>query len=84
MPFPWGELGPRYNVTWSEAYLHTKWHLDPSNHLATITSVTDRTTGEPLLVMVAQKLITFGKVMGKRIQAPFLTTQRPNVLHHHV
>ena len=24
------------NVTWAEAYPHTKWHLDPSNCLATI------------------------------------------------
>ena len=24
-------------VTWAEAYLHTKWHLDASSHLATIT-----------------------------------------------
>jgi len=23
-------------VTWAEAYLHTKWHLSPSNRLATI------------------------------------------------
>jgi len=26
----------KYNVAWAEAYLHTKWHLDPSNRLATI------------------------------------------------
>jgi len=26
----------QHNVAWAEAYLHTKWHLDPSNHLATI------------------------------------------------
>jgi len=25
-----------YNVVWAEAYLHTKRHLDPSSHLATI------------------------------------------------
>jgi len=23
-------------VAWAEAYLHTKWHLDPSSRLATI------------------------------------------------
>jgi len=23
-------------VAWAEIYLRTKWHLDPSNHLATI------------------------------------------------
>ena len=26
----------QHNVVWDEAYLRTKWHLDPSNHLATI------------------------------------------------
>jgi len=25
-----------YNDAWAEAYLYTKWHLDPSSHLATI------------------------------------------------
>ena len=25
-----------HNVAWAEAYLFTKWHLDPSNRLATI------------------------------------------------
>ena len=25
-----------YNVAWEEAYLRTKWHLDPSSHLAAI------------------------------------------------
>ena len=25
-----------YSVAWPEAYLRTKWHLDPSNRLATI------------------------------------------------
>jgi len=30
-----GELGPHNTVTWAEAYLHIKWHLNPSNHLAT-------------------------------------------------
>jgi len=24
------------NVAWAEVYLRTKWHLDPSNRLATI------------------------------------------------
>jgi len=36
-PFPWGGAGsPSNSVVWVEAYLCTKWHLDPSNHLATI------------------------------------------------
>jgi len=26
----------KHNVAWSEAYLHTKWHLNPSSHLATM------------------------------------------------
>jgi len=39
-PF-WGEeLGPQspyiHNVATAEAYLYTKWHLDPFNRLATI------------------------------------------------
>jgi len=25
----------QHNVVWAEAYLHTKWHLDPSSHLTT-------------------------------------------------
>jgi len=25
----------QHNVAWAEAYLHTKWHLDPSSRLAT-------------------------------------------------
>jgi len=25
-----------HNVAWAEAYLHTKWHLDPSSRLVTI------------------------------------------------
>jgi len=32
-----GELGPhlaQLYVAWAEAYLHTKWHLDPSNRRA--------------------------------------------------
>jgi len=31
-----GELGPiEHKVAWAEAYLHTKWNLSPSSHLAT-------------------------------------------------
>jgi len=33
----WGSWNPmQHDVTWSTAYLRTKWHLDPSNRLATI------------------------------------------------
>jgi len=28
-----------HSVAWAEAYLHTKWHLDPSSRLATIDMV---------------------------------------------
>jgi len=67
MPLSVGKLGPYLTqCSWAKAYLGTKWHLDPSNRLATIhqhTNATDRTDkttvpyhGEPLLVMVAQKL----------------------------
>jgi len=32
-----GELSPHLtHVAWAEAYLPTKWHLDPSSHLAII------------------------------------------------
>jgi len=36
-PF-WGEevCSHLTEVAWAEAYLHTKWHLNPSNHLATM------------------------------------------------
>ena len=26
----------QHNVAWAEVYFRTKWHLDPSSHLATI------------------------------------------------
>ena len=29
-------------MVWAEAYLHTKWHLDPSNRLANVTDGQDR------------------------------------------
>jgi len=36
-PFPCGSWVPiLHNVAWPEAYLRTKWHLDPSNHFATV------------------------------------------------
>jgi len=32
-----GELGPmQHNVAWVEAYPHTKTHIEPSSHMATI------------------------------------------------
>jgi len=30
-------ISRQHNVAWDEAYLRTKWHLDPSNRLATMT-----------------------------------------------
>jgi len=35
MPPFWGELDPHLTVAGDEAYLHTKWHLNPSRCLAT-------------------------------------------------
>jgi len=36
-PFGEGSWVPiLHNVAWAKAYLHTKWHLDPSSRLATI------------------------------------------------
>jgi len=32
----WGWVPILHNVTWAEAYLHTKCHLDPSSRLAII------------------------------------------------
>ena len=35
-PFLGGGAGSQFNtVAWAEAYLRTKWHLDPSSRLAT-------------------------------------------------
>jgi len=40
-PFCGGRWVPIFiNVAWAEAILRTKWHLDPSNHLATIRMTT--------------------------------------------
>ena len=37
VPLGEGELGPNlHNVARAEAYLHAKFHLDPSNRLATV------------------------------------------------
>ena len=35
VPLSGGAVSPSNNVAWAEAYLRTKWHLDPSNRLAT-------------------------------------------------
>jgi len=32
LPFCWVPI--EHNYAWAEAYLHTKWHLSPSNRLA--------------------------------------------------
>jgi len=41
----WGRrrAGSSHNVAWAEAYLLTKWHLDPPNRLATIDMGADYT-----------------------------------------
>jgi len=36
VPCGGAESPSKNNVEWAEAYLHTKWYLDPSNSLATI------------------------------------------------
>jgi len=38
VPIFLGELGVpiEHNVAWAEAYLSTKWHLDPSKFLAIV------------------------------------------------
>jgi len=35
-PFGVGSWVPSNTLTWAEAYLCTKWHLDPPSHLATV------------------------------------------------
>jgi len=56
-----GELGPyqiKHSVATAEAYLRAKFHLDPSNHLATVHQRyrQDRQTGQTtVLQTVAQK-----------------------------
>jgi len=50
-----------YRVAWTEAYLCTKWHLGPSNRLATIhqrhrqTGQRSDSIGQTVLQTVAQK-----------------------------
>ena len=62
VPLSVGELSPHLTqCPWAEAYLRTKWHLDPSNRLATIHHRYRQTDngpvaqGELLLVTVAKK-----------------------------
>jgi len=46
-PFGEGELVPiQHNVARAEAYLHAKFHLDPSNVWPQCTNVADRETGQ--------------------------------------
>jgi len=58
---------PSNNVTWAEAYLCTKWHLDPSNRLATIRlryrltgqqscSIWRMTTEKPVWILMQQQI----------------------------
>ena len=49
-PFRGGELGPHL-TQWVEAYLRTKWHLDPSNLLAIIRQhyIQDRQDNGPVV-----------------------------------
>jgi len=50
-----------YNVAWADAYLHAKFHLDPSNRLATMyrhrqTGQRSDSIGRNILQTVAQKV----------------------------
>ena len=47
-----------HNVAWAEAYLRTKWHLDPSSHLPTID------VGQKLEVRGLCRLFFGGRVAG--------------------
>jgi len=66
-PFCGGELGThvKHNVAEAAAYLHAKFHLDPSNRLATMrqhhrqdrqTGQRSDTIGRTVLQTVAQKI----------------------------
>jgi len=59
------ELGTHVtvHVAWAEAYLHTKWHLEPSSRLATID--TSRKVGELMCPL-----------FGTRELGPHLTQRR--------
>ena len=53
-----GELSTHlHNVAWTEAYLHTKWHLDASSSLAT-TDMGRKLGAAPLLGWVAGSHLT--------------------------
>jgi len=67
----------QHNVAWAEAYLRTKWHIDPSNGLATIhqrhrQDRQDRqrsdSTGRTVLQMVAQQFVI--KYIKTRVFSP--------------
>jgi len=68
-PFWGGGASPSNNVAGAEVYLHAKFHLDPSNRLATVyqrhrwTGQADRqrsdSIGRTVLQTVAQKLTDF-------------------------
>jgi len=58
------ELGTRVSVAWAEAYLRTKWHLDPCSRLATID--VGRKLGAPPLFRVGGWVSMYHKSPGLR------------------
>ena len=69
VPLSWGGAGsPSNSVAWAEAYLYTKWHLDPSYRLATVhvptcqTNRQDRQTDRQIDI----GLIAYGEPFYKR------------------
>jgi len=57
----------KHNVSWAEAYLHIKWHRDPSSRLATI-NIGRKVGAVPLIHSVVWPQQTGQKVGG---YAPF-------------
>jgi len=47
----WEAGSPSNTVAWAEAYHYTKWHLGPSNRLATTVEIRLRTIFIPSLVV---------------------------------
>jgi len=65
------ELSPIYHsVAWAEAYIHTKWHLDPSRRLPT-TDMGRKLGGCAPLVELGPHLIQCGQGRGLYLHAKF-------------
>ena len=84
-----GARSPSDNVAGAQAYLHAKFHLDPSNHLAAIhqrygqTSQTGQRSdsmGRNVLQTLAQKLLTL--LRAQRVRFSFIRHSY-NAQHNH-